>query len=587
MDSRGKTEIVVRGIAASRGIAYGQVFLYLQNELEIPRYLVEPARRIAEIARFEQALVSTRQQIAKIRSQVSKNLSEQEALIFDAHQMVLEDQALIGETIREFEQTGLNIETCFNAVAQRYIAAFAEIDDEYLRERAADIKDVTARVLHVLLGQTALQLTELVEKRIIVAQDISPSEAAGIDRSSALGIVTDAGSRTSHAVIVARSMKIPSVVGVRDLTRQVRDGDWIIVDGYEGIVILHPTQATLFRYGKIQKEKSTFESRLLAANELPPQTLDGVHVTLRANIEKADEVALVRQYRGDGVGLYRTEYLYLSSPTMPDEEQQYANYRALAEGMAPEPVTIRTLDIGGDKPLPGNPQLIGPEANPFLGFRAIRLCLEHPEMFKQQLRAILRASAHGKVEVMYPMIGSAEELAAANRLLAEAKAELRARGQAFDDAIRVGTMIEIPSAALAADLLAPHCQFFSIGTNDLIQYLLAIDRGNNRIAHLYEPAHPAVLRVLKQVIDTAKTHRLKVSVCGEMAGDPIYAPLLIGLGIDELSMTPPLLPAVKFLIRAMTFADAQKLAQEALAQTDAQRTRALIEAFYQARVGAE
>lgn len=587
MDSRGKTEIVVRGIAASRGIAYGQVFLYLQNELEIPRYLVEPARRIAEIARFEQALVSTRQQIAKIRSQVSKNLSEQEALIFDAHQMVLEDQALIGETIREFEQTGLNIETCFNAVAQRYIAAFAEIDDEYLRERAADIKDVTARVLHVLLGQTALQLTELVEKRIIVAQDISPSEAAGIDRSSALGIVTDAGSRTSHAVIVARSMKIPSVVGVRDLTRQVRDGDWIIVDGYEGVVILHPTQATLFRYGKIQKEKSTFESRLLAANELPPQTLDGVHVTLRANIEKADEVALVRQYRGDGVGLYRTEYLYLSSPTMPDEEQQYANYRALAEGMAPEPVTIRTLDIGGDKPLPGNPQLIGPEANPFLGFRAIRLCLEHPEMFKQQLRAILRASAHGKVEVMYPMIGSAEELAAANRLLAEAKAELRARGQAFDDTIRVGTMIEIPSAALAADLLAPHCQFFSIGTNDLIQYLLAIDRGNNRIAHLYEPAHPAVLRVLKQVIDTAKTHRLKVSVCGEMAGDPIYAPLLIGLGIDELSMTPPLLPAVKFLIRAMTFADAQKLAQEALAQTDAQKTRALIEAFYQARVGAE
>lgn len=587
MDSRGKTEIIVRGIAASRGIAYGQVFLYLQNELEIPRYTVEPARRIAEIARFEQALVATRQQIAKIRAQVSKNLSEQEALIFDAHQMVLEDQALIGETIREFEQTGLNIETCFNAVAQRYIAAFAEIDDEYLRERAADIKDVTARVLHVLLGQTALQLTELVEKRIIVAQDISPSEAAGIDRSSALGIVTDAGSRTSHAVIVARSMKIPSVVGVRDLTRQVRDGDWIIVDGYEGVVILHPTQATLFRYGKIQKEKSSFESRLLAANELPAQTLDGVHVTLRANIEKADEVALVRQYRGDGVGLYRTEYLYLSSPAMPDEEQQYANYRALAEGMAPAPVTIRTLDIGGDKPLPGNPQLIGPEANPFLGFRAIRLCLEHPEMFKQQLRAILRASAHGKVEVMYPMIGSAEELAAANRLLAEAKAELSARGQAFDDTIRVGTMIEIPSAAVAADLLAPHCQFFSIGTNDLIQYLLAIDRGNNRIAHLYEPAHPAVLRVLKQVIETAKTHRLKVSVCGEMAGDPIYAPLLIGLGVDELSMTPPLLPAVKFLIRAMTFADAQKLAQEALAQTDAQKTRALIEAFCQSRVGAE
>ena len=584
MDIRGKTETVIRGMAASRGIAYGQVFLYLQSELEIPRYAVEPAKRMAEIARFEQALVTTRQQIAAIRQQVSKNLSEEEALIFDAHQMVLEDQALIGEAIREFEASGLNIETCFNAVAQRYIAAFAEIDDEYLRERAADIKDVTRRVLHTLLGQTAMNLSELVEKRIIVAHDISPSEAAGIDRSSALGIVTEAGSRTSHAVIVARSMKIPSVVGAQKLTEAVEDGDWAIVDGYDGVVILHPTQATLFRYGKIQKERSSFETRLLAANELPPETLDGVHVTLRANIEKADEIALVKQYRGDGVGLYRTEYLYLTSHHLPGEEQQYQNYRAIVEGLAPAPVTIRTLDIGGDKPLPSNPGLIGPEANPFLGFRALRLCLEHPDLFKQQLRAILRASAHGKVEVMYPMVGSTGDLEAANRLLDEAKGELRARGQAYDEAIRVGTMIEIPSAAIAADLLAPLCQFFSIGTNDLIQYLLAIDRGNNRIAHLYEPAHPAVLRVIKQVIDVAKARKIKVSVCGEMAGDPVYGPLLLGLGVDELSMTPPLLPAVKFLIRNTKFSDAQHLAEEALRQTDPKKTYALIEAFYNERV---
>ncbi|WP_415908560.1 phosphoenolpyruvate--protein phosphotransferase [Oleiharenicola sp. Vm1] len=587
MDARGKTETVIRGIAASRGIAYGQVFLYLQSELEIPRYQVDPAKRVQEIARFDQALVTTRQQIAKIQQQVRKNLSEEEALIFDAHQMVLEDQALIGETIREFETTGLNIETCFNAVGQRYIQAFSEIDDEYLRERAADIKDVTRRVLHVLLGQSAVNLTELVEKRIIVARDLSPSEAAGIDRSAALGIATDGGSRTSHAVIVARSMKIPAVVAARDLTKRVQDGDWMIVDGYEGIAILHPTQATLFRYGKIQKEKSSFESRLLAANELPAETLDGVRVTLRANIEKADEVALVRQYRGEGVGLYRTEYLYLSSHHLPNEEQQYANYRAIVEGLAPAPVTIRTLDIGGDKPLPGNPELIGPEANPFLGFRAIRMCLENPELFKEQLRAILRASAHGKVEIMYPMIGCAEELERANALLAEARAELKARGQACDDQVRVGTMIEIPSAALAADTLAPHCQFFSIGTNDLIQYLLAIDRGNNRIAHLYDPTHPAVLRVLKQVIDAAHQFRLKVSVCGEMAGDPIYAPLLVGLGVDELSMTPPLLPAVKYLVRAMKFSEAQKLATDCLAQTDPKKTAALVEAFYEQHVGAE
>ena len=587
MDNRGNTEIVVQGIAASRGIAYGQVFVYLQSELEIPRYSVEPAKRLAEIARFEQALVATRQQIAKIQQQVKTNLSEEEALIFDAHQMVLEDQALIGETIREFETSGNNIEHCFNAVAQRYIAAFAEIDDEYLRERAADIKDVTHRVLHVLLGQTALNLGELVEKRVIVARDLSPSDTAGINRSAALGLVTDNGSRTSHAVIVARSMKIPAVVGVRDLTSRVKDGDWLMVDGYEGVVILNPSQATLFRYGKIQQEKKTFESRLLSAIDQPAETLDGVRVTLRANIEKPEEVAQVRQYRGEGVGLYRTEYLFLNSPTLPTEEQQYAAYRTIVEGLAPATVTIRTLDIGGDKPLPGNPQLIGPEANPFLGFRAIRLCLEHPELFKTQLRAILRASAHGKVEMMYPMISGAEEIDRANALLEEAKSELTARSLPFDAKLRTGTMIEIPSAALTADVLAEKCDFFSIGTNDLIQYLLAIDRGNNRIAHLYDPSHPAVLRVIHQVVQAAKARKVKVSVCGEMAGDPVYAPLLLGLGVDELSMTPALLPAVKYLIRNTKFADAQKLATAALAETDPRKTYAIVEAFYHERVQEE
>ncbi len=587
MDKRGTTEIVVQGIAASKGIAYGRVFLYLESELEIPRYTVDPAKRMAEISRFEQALVTTRQQIAKIQAQVKRNLSEEEALIFDAHQMVLEDQALITETIREFEESGLNVETCFNNVAQRYIAAFAEIDDEYLRERAADIKDVTGRVLRVLMGQAAQNLSELVDQRIIVARDVSPSEAASIDRSAALAIVTDGGSRTSHAVIVARSMKIPAVVGVRNVTGQVQNGDWLVVDGYEGIVIINPTQATLFRYGKIQQEKKSFESRLMAGNELPAETLDGVRVILRANIEKADEVALVKSYRGEGVGLYRTEFLFLSSAVIPSEEKQYEAYKTIVEGLAPEPVTIRTLDIGGDKPMPGDPHLIGPEANPFLGFRAIRMCLENPEMFKNQLRAILRASAHGKVELMYPMISGADELDRANALLAEARAELTARKQKFDEKMRVGTMIEIPSAALAADLLAEKCDFFSIGTNDLIQYLLAIDRGNNRIAHLYDPTHPAVLRTLKMVIDEAKAKKIKVSVCGEMAGDAIYAPLLLGLGVDELSMTPPLLPTVKFLLRNTKFSDARKLAEDALKQTDPKKTYALIEAFYNERVKEE
>ena len=587
METNAKSEIIIQGIAASRGIAYGQVFLYLQSELEIPRYTVDPDKRVAEISRFEQALLVTRQQISQVQDQVTKNLGEEEALIFDAHQMVLEDQALIGETIRDFEKTGLNIETCFNAVAQRYIQAFAEIDDEYLRERAADIKDVAKRVLHVLLGQTAMSLSELVDKRIIVAHDISPSEAAGIDRSAALGIVTDVGSRTSHAVIVARSMKIPAVVGTTDLTSKLKNGDWVMVDGYEGCVIVNPSEQTLFRYGKIQKAKQSFESRLMAVNDLAPETQDGVLVPLHANIEKPDEVALVQQYRGAGVGLYRTEFLFLSSLKIPSEEQQYAAYKEIVAGLAPLPVTIRTLDVGGDKPLPGDPHLIGPEANPFLGFRAIRLCLENPVMFKNQLRAILRASAHGKVELMYPMISGPEELDRANALLAEAKAELKERNQPFDEKMRVGAMIEIPSAAIAGDLLAERCDFFSIGTNDLIQYLLAIDRGNSRIAHLYDPTHPAVLRMLKHIVDTGHAHKRKVCVCGELAGDSIYAPLLLGLGVDELSMTPTLLPAVKFVIRAMKMSDARSLAAEALRQTDAKKTYALVEAFYNARVKAE
>lgn len=579
-----KSEFTVQGIAASKGIAYGQVFLYLQSELEVPRYTVEPDKRVAEIARFDQALIVTRQQIARIQEQVTRNLGEEEALIFDAHQMVLEDQALIGETIRDFQKTGLNIETCFNAVAQRYISAFAEIDDEYLRERAADIKDVAKRVLHVLLGQTAGSLTALVDKRIIVAYDISPSEAAGIDRSAALGIVTDAGSRTSHAVIVARSMKIPAVVGTEDLTTKLKDGDWLLVDGYDGVIIVNPSEQTLFRYGKIQKAKQSFESQLMTANELPAETLDGVAVTLRANVEKPDEIALVKQYRAAGIGLYRTEFLFLSSASVPTEEQQYAAYREIVTGLAPAPVTIRTLDVGGDKPLPGDPALIGPEANPFLGFRAIRMCLENPELFKNQLRAILRASAHGPVELMYPMISGPDELDRANALLAEARAELKQRGQAYDEKMRVGTMIEIPSAAIAGELLAEKSDFFSVGTNDLIQYLLAIDRGNSRIAHLYDPTHPAVLRTLKQIVETGHARGIKVSVCGEMAGDAIYAPLLLGLGVDELSMTPTLVPSVRYLVRVMKMSDARALAAEALKQTDAKKTYALAEAFYNERM---
>jgi len=584
MDPRQKTETTVQGISASNGIAYGEIFLYLQTDLEVPIYQVDASKRIEEIARFDQGLVTTRQQITKIKNEVEQNLGPDEARIFDAHLMVLEDQALIGETIREFEATGVNIETCFNNVSQRYVKAFDEINDEYLRERAGDIRDVAQRVLRNLLGQAAHHLGELAEKRVVVANDITPSDAAGINRSAALAIVTDVGSKTSHAVIVARSLKIPAVVGVRDLTTRVSSGDRVLVDGYEGVVIVNPTEQTLFRYGRIQTEKKTFESRLQAASRLPSETLDGVHVVLLANLEKVEENSSGRDSQAEGVGLFRTEYLYLHSSRLPGEDEQFASYRAVVAAFAPNPVVIRTLDLGGDKPLEGVPGLTHHETNPFLGFRAIRLCLEHPELFKEQLRAILRASAFGRVRMMYPMISGVDELARANAILEEAKEELRKRKVEFDEKMEVGSMIEIPSAAATVDLLARHCQFFSIGTNDLIQYLLAIDRGNDRIAHLYEPTHPAVLRTIKSVVDDAHRRHLPVAVCGEMAGDPIFAPLLLGLGIDELSMAPPSLPAVKYLIRAMKMSDAKKLAADALTMSDPKEIYAMAEAFYATRV---
>jgi phosphotransferase system enzyme I (PtsI) len=587
MDARATQEIVVQGIAASRGIAYGQVFVYLQSNVEVPSYVVDSQRRNEEIHRFEQALVVTRQQIQKIQNEVERNLGKSEAAIFDAHLLVLEDQALITETIREFEGSGRNIETCFQAVARRYIEAFAAIDDEYLRERASDLRDVTQRVLQNLLGQTKSSLGQLADKRVVVANDINPSDSASIDSSSALAIVTDTGSKTSHAVIVARSMKIPAVVGTGDLSQRVKEGDWVIVDGYDGVIIINPSEQTLFRYGQIRIQKTSFEQRLMEANRQPAMTLDGVSIKLLANIEKVEETKIVKEYLAEGVGLFRTEYLYLSSARMPSEQEQFVAYKAVAEAVAPHPVVIRTLDLGGDKQMTGKPDLFPVEDNPFMGFRAIRFCLENVPIFKEQLRAILLASSFGTVKLMFPMISGSEELARAKAVLEECKQELKARGQHYDEHMEVGTMIEIPSAAMTADVLAKQCAFFSIGTNDLIQYTIAIDRVNNRIAHLYEPTHPAVVRLLKRIIDEAHKAGIPAAVCGEMAGDPIYVPLLLGLGVDELSMTPPLIPAVKYIIRSIAIKDARQLAEEALALSSGKEIFALCDAFYRERVNVD
>ncbi len=568
MDASNKNETTLHGIAASPGIAHGRAFVVVQTELEIPVYQIDGTQRDSEVLRFEQALVMTRQQITKMQQEIARSLGEDEARIFDAHLMVLEDQALIAETIREIDKTMQNIESCFRDVGQRYVNAFGRIDDEYLRERASDIRDVVERVLHNLTGRAVENLSRIAGARVLMTHDITTSGSAGLDKSGILGLVTEAGSRTSHAVIMARSMKIPAVVGVRDGTQKVEHGDWVIVDGYDGIIVINPSEQTLFRYGKLQIQRRSLEKKMMVSARLPAQTLDRKLVGLQANIETADEIERAREAGAEGVGLYRTEYLFLQNDVVPSEDFQYENYRRVAEYFGEQPVVIRSIDLGGDKPVRWASFGDKPEANPFLGFRAIRFCLENQPIFKAQLRAVLRASAHGNVKLMFPMISGMDELNRALAILAEAKAELKSQGIPFNPEMPVGSMIEIPSAAIIADVLATRCDFFSVGTNDLIQYLLAVDRVNPRTAHLYEPAHPAVLRTLKCIFDAAHKAGKKVCVCGEMAGDPLMTPLLLGLGADELSVSPAGLASVKYLIQHMKMSDAVEFARESLKNFD-------------------
>ncbi|MGA2052010.1 MAG: phosphoenolpyruvate--protein phosphotransferase [Opitutales bacterium] len=579
-----KPEIVLQGVAASPGVAHGEAFVFLQKELEIPVYQVEAKQRKAEIARFEGAIALTRAQIGKLRAEVAERLGEQEAQIFDAHLLVLEDNALIDETISELNETGYNIDYCFHSVAKRFIEAFGKIDDEYLKERVTDIRDVTRRVLLNLLGHSSVTLARLGGQRVIVSEDLSPSDTASFDKGSVLGLVTNVGSSTSHAVIMARSLQVPAVVGLNDVTTRIDNGDHVLVDGYEGLVIVNPTDQTLFRYGKIQERRRDIRKVIEAVIPLPCETTNGERVPLLANIGGPEDIEEVRKFNAEGVGLYRTESLFIRRDKFPGEEEQFEAYKQVAETLRPKVVTIRTLDLGGDKRTSAM-HFTQNEENPFMGFRAIRFCLEHRDIFREQLRAILRASAYGKVKIMYPMISGLNELIQANLVLEEAKRELRAKQIAFDNAIEVGSMIEIPSAAWTADQLAVHCSFFSIGTNDLIQYMLAVDRVNDRVAHLYEPAHPAVLRAIQNVIEAARPHGLKVSICGEMGGDPLFAPLLIGLGASELSITPAGLPEVKYLLRSTSLAELRALTATVLQQSDPKNTQKLLRRFYTEHMG--
>jgi len=563
MPAQAKGEKVFRGIGVSAGVCRGKIVVLHRARHIIAKREVPENDLAHEVERFEQSLAQTQKQISEIQNRVVQSMGAKEGDIFDAHLLMLADRVLVEEVIKLIRGQKLNAEYAFHTVAERYITVLSDVEDDYLRERAADMRDLTVRVLDNLLEvKDAFDLRHLSEPCILVGHDLSPSTTAQLDKNFVLGFATDIGGKTSHTAIMARSLGIPAVVGLESVSEELENGDYALLDGYNGIIIVNPTDQTLFEYGQLAKIKASLEEKLREIKTQPAVTLDGKNIILSANIEGPADVAAVIAHGAEGVGLFRTEFLFINRDKLPDEEEQFKVYHEVAEALKPHPVIIRTLDLGGDK-FASHLQL-AKEVNPFLGWRAIRFCLAQPEMFRAQIRAILRASVAGKVKMMYPMISGLDELNQANTLVEKCKAELRAEQIPFNEEMKVGAMIEIPSAALIADALAKHVKFFSIGSNDLIQYTLAADRTNEKVSHLYEPTHPAIIRLIKATVDAAHRHGIWAGVCGEIAGDPVLAPLLIGLGVDELSAAPPVVSQVKYIIRRLKQSEAQALADFAL-----------------------
>ncbi len=575
-------EVVLYGIAASPGVSHGQVFRFLHDEVEVPRYEVAKDEQESEIARFKDALKQTHDQITEVRESVARNLGDKEASIFDAHLLVLEDQALIDDVVGEIHKTGDNVEQCLHRVSQRYYDYFNQLKDEYLRERASDLQDISRRLLRNLVGATAAGTAFLAEPRILVSEDLTPSDTASLDRSKVLGIATESGGKTSHAVIMARASGVPAVVGLRELTSKLSDGDTLLIDGFEGIAIINPVETTLFRYGKVGLRRKKIKDLLEEQAHLPAETKDGQGFNLFANADSVEEVASGIESGCQGVGLFRTESLFLRKNEIPSEDIQFAEYKKVVQAASSLPVTIRTLDLGGDKILDASGR--EKEENPFMGFRAIRYCLRNPAIFLEQLRAILRASAHGQVKIMFPMISGVGEIIRAKEFLFTAKRQLSEKGEKFDENIPVGCMIETPAAVSICDLLADEVDFFSVGTNDLVQYLLAVDRINNQIAYLYEPHHPAVIRALEQVFEVSKTKGVEVTVCGEIAGDPHFLPLLLSLGVDSLSAAAPLLAELKFFGRQFSYDDALRLLEKVRTCRRPSEINRILKDFYDEKI---
>ncbi|MDP2922527.1 MAG: phosphoenolpyruvate--protein phosphotransferase [Candidatus Omnitrophota bacterium] len=553
--------IKLKGIAASAGLNIAKALVLGREEFSAPKLKISHEDISREIYRLEEALIETRKDISTLQKKLLHDLGFDPAKIFEAHLLVLEDRVLIEDIIQQIKTKKINVEYAFSQSIKKYVETLLRLDDEYLRERVIDIEDVSRRVLRKLLNKEGVNLHDLKEKVIIVAHDLPPSQAATLPKENILGFVTDVGGRTSHTAIIARSLGIPAVVGVEVATQNIRSQDKIIIDGSEGIVLVNPTEKVLKDYHR-KLIKTAKDIKVAHISKVKAVTKDKKEVIVSANIELPEELPLIEEYGAEGIGLYRTEYIFLGRHDLPSEEEQYKAYLNVAKKIKPYSAIIRTIDIGGDK-FVSQPQM-PTQMSSFLGWRAIRFCLARPDIFKTQLRAILCASSEGNIKLMFPMISGIEELRAAKKILEECKIELKKEGKSFDDKISIGTMIEVPSAALTADTLAKECDFFSIGTNDLIQYSLAIDRANEKVAYLYEPAHPAVLRLIKSVIDIAHGNNIWVGMCGEMSGEPLFAFLILGLQLDEFSMPPPRVSKIKELIRNVSFEEARIVAEHAL-----------------------
>ncbi len=572
-----KLPVTIRGIGVSRGTVYGQALVIDKQSVVIEPQLLSDERIPAEVTKLHEAFESSRKQIIALRRRVSDMLQETHAQIYDSHLAMLEDESIYTKTIERIEKDKFNAEYAFDRTVKELATMFAEIDDPYIRARGADLDDIYHRVMGNLQNLHHESLTNINSPVIIVARDLTPSDTANMIGQPILAFVTDKGGPTSHTAIMAKALEIPAVVSTNNVSKKVETGDQILVDGKQGFVVLNPDEAMLADCREqIQKRKQQ-EAERLRLRDLPAETRDGFRIELAANIEFREEIPHVKTHGADGVGLFRTEFQYLNKEKLPSEEELFEVYRQVVTEMAPKSVIFRTMDLGGDKLASF---MTGQEMNPYMGLRAIRLCLKHPEMFRTQLRALLRATADHKARLMFPMVTRVEEIREARKILAATVRELRSENKPVARSIRVGTMIEIPSAALTADILAREVDFFSIGTNDLIQYTLAVDRGNQKVASLYDPLHPSVLRLIQFIIDKAHEAGIWVGVCGEMASDPVLAALLVGMGIDELSMGAVVIPEVKALLRSITLTQARELAKEVMRLPTGEQIREAVEKRY-------